>query len=392
MDYKEKVIALLNSKELTSEQKEQLEQIFPELKETDTKRISREITEFLVDFNNGEYEEPSEYTIDCWLAWLEKQDAPKTVNSILDERIDASFAKMMVKNEQEIALADKVKPNFKVGDWIVDKSFSGVYQIKEFTEDEKVWFENGQGTFVEFLKGYRLWTIQDAKPGDILHSTGWGSDCIFIFDGLDYWRFSEPNGERAVATGYCCITISANSIEFGTQGPDCVEVNNVKPATKIQRDLLFRNIRENGYEWDSDKLELRKIEEEPENYKKQVMDEMVDCVKDYIKQKSVEWSDTDEAIFNGIIEAAEHHHCLTSYDINWLKSVKPQFQMKLSEDSANEDLDEEIKKMQRRYKTVDEYEGYPATIYAPQIEYIAKHFVNWQKQQMIKESECKKSI
>ena len=51
-----------------------IEEIFPELIESRDERISREITEFLVDFNNGEYERPNENTIDSWLTWLEKQN------------------------------------------------------------------------------------------------------------------------------------------------------------------------------------------------------------------------------------------------------------------------------------------------------------------------------
>ena len=38
------------------------------------------------------------------------------------------------------------------------------------------------------------------------------------------------------------------------------------------------------------------------------------------------------------------------------------------------DLEKEIKKVQRKYKTIEEYEGYPCTIYADNIEWIAKHF------------------
>ena len=38
------------------------------------------------------------------------------------------------------------------------------------------------------------------------------------------------------------------------------------------------------------------------------------------------------------------------------------------------DLDKEIKKVQRKYKTIEEYEGYPCTMYANNIECIAKHF------------------
>lgn len=38
------------------------------------------------------------------------------------------------------------------------------------------------------------------------------------------------------------------------------------------------------------------------------------------------------------------------------------------------DLNKEIKEVQRKYKTIEEYEGYPATIYSNSIEWIAKHF------------------
>ena len=38
------------------------------------------------------------------------------------------------------------------------------------------------------------------------------------------------------------------------------------------------------------------------------------------------------------------------------------------------DLGKEIKEVQRNYKTIEEYEGYPCTMYADGIEWIAKHF------------------
>ena len=37
-------------------------------------------------------------------------------------------------------------------------------------------------------------------------------------------------------------------------------------------------------------------------------------------------------------------------------------------------LEEEIKEVQRDYKTIEEYEGYPCTMYASDIEWIARHF------------------
>ena len=38
------------------------------------------------------------------------------------------------------------------------------------------------------------------------------------------------------------------------------------------------------------------------------------------------------------------------------------------------DLEEEIKEVQRDYKTIEEYEGYPCTMYANDIDWIARHF------------------
>lgn len=38
------------------------------------------------------------------------------------------------------------------------------------------------------------------------------------------------------------------------------------------------------------------------------------------------------------------------------------------------ELEKEIKNVQRKYKTIDEYEDYPCTMYANDIEWIAKHF------------------
>ena len=76
MDYKEKVIALLNDKELSSEQKEKLESIFPELKESEDERIRKRLIEFFEDWG--------ETKSHCWgksvnkiLAWLEKQGEQK---------------------------------------------------------------------------------------------------------------------------------------------------------------------------------------------------------------------------------------------------------------------------------------------------------------------------
>ena len=39
----------------------------------------------------------------------------------------------------------------------------------------------------------------------------------------------------------------------------------IKPATKEQRDLLFQKMHKDGYEWDAEKKELKKIENASDN-------------------------------------------------------------------------------------------------------------------------------
>lgn len=53
--------------------------------------------------------------------------------------------------------------------------------------------------------------------------------------------------------------------------------------------------------------------------------------------------------------------------------------MELSEwldglDVKEVDLEKEIQEVQRNYKTIEEYKSYPCTMYADDIEWIAKHF------------------
>lgn len=72
MDYKEKVIALLNSQELSKEQKEKLENIFPELQENKDDRIVRCLLNY---FNHVRYNglDLKGTDVDEVIVWLEKQ-------------------------------------------------------------------------------------------------------------------------------------------------------------------------------------------------------------------------------------------------------------------------------------------------------------------------------
>lgn len=76
MDYKEKVIALLNDQELSKEQKEKLENIFPELQENKDDRIVKCLLNY---FNHVRYNglDLKGTDVDEVIVWLEKQGEKK---------------------------------------------------------------------------------------------------------------------------------------------------------------------------------------------------------------------------------------------------------------------------------------------------------------------------
>lgn len=244
-----------------------------------------------------------------------------------------------IVGNNEMVKPDKVEPKFKVGDWVVYND--NIYHIGNIALQhyyECLRIDGTVHTFgLDIDNKSHLWTIQDAKDGDVLHSTGFHNDCIFIFNRLDNWKFDEPNGDRAVATGYCCLSISADKMEFGIQGPDCVEVNTIKPATKIQHDLLFQKMKEAGYEWDAEKKKLKKIEQNP-----------------------AAWSEEDENHVKSILSTIEcckaqfpnAHAVVEAYnaDIEWLKSLRPQSHWKPS--------DEQIKVCKKVYADILSAKGF----------------------------------
>lgn len=117
------------------------------------------------------------------------------------------------------------------------------YQIKNITEHEYTLVGCDGSVITRPIQDVdRLasaFTIQDAKAGDVLASLD-KSD-ILIFRNLD---------TSQTFSSYYNIPGKGNFYWLN----DCFI-----PATKEQRDLLFRKMKEAGYEWDEEKLELKKI-------------------------------------------------------------------------------------------------------------------------------------
>ena len=139
-------------------------------------------------------------------------------------------------------------PKFKVGDWIVYDTDSFTLLIKS-VRDVNYYFHQGASLPIKHIdEHYHLWTIQDAKDGDVLVSD-LGNP--FIYNGKIEFSFLGAY-----------IGISRNGeIRLDIfPSTSWTSMNNVSPATKEQRELLFTKIKEIGYEWDTDKKELKKIQ------------------------------------------------------------------------------------------------------------------------------------
>jgi len=140
---------------------------------------------------------------------------------------------------------DKVEPKFKVGDWLVCCDYEPLQIIGIRTNV----YEMSNGDIRPFHMidnnhNIRLWTIQDAKDGDVLVAS---DNSIFILK-------SVVNND--------CVCYVALSTDNSITLEDYWEVATaVHPATKEQHDLLFQKMREEGYEWDAEKKELKKIKQ-----------------------------------------------------------------------------------------------------------------------------------
>lgn len=158
----------------------------------------------------------------------------------------------IIEKISEQKSAGKVEPKFKVGDWIISNDKKSTYQVIEVKRGIYVIRDNVDNHeyhigIEECEKSGRLWSINDAKDGDVLSN----GKMIVIFK-----HFEEPSYRQHIVA-YIGLDISGN-IQI-TDGIWSLGID-AKPATKEQRDLLFQKMWEAGCEWDTEKKELEKIE------------------------------------------------------------------------------------------------------------------------------------
>ena len=195
-----------------------------------------------------------------------KSYCQKLIDSLLQEgyTTDAKIVSNCLKqmNGEKVAMAtmdksaDKAEPMFKIDDWVIGWATDGEpRQIAEITEEG---YRTTYGGWIgfSFEEDMHLWTIQDAKDGDILSYVTDEEDLWIMI----YWSLYEPYEGHV---HYHALLVND---KFSDKGTCCISIDNLKPATQEQRAILFQKMHEAGYEWDAEKKELKKIYQEPASY------------------------------------------------------------------------------------------------------------------------------
>ena len=210
-----------------------------------------------------------------------------------------------------------LKHKFTTGDWVVDNC-DNVWQVVEISNTHYLLKDINDSESLPKIKWadetFHLWTFKDVRKGDVLvHNGG-----TFIFMGIENGIVQAYEENLLNGTKTC---------NFGEPDKD----NDYTPATKEQWDTLEKAINNAGYTFNFDKKELVKLEDEPENYKQQLIDETADLVTDYIQQNPAEWNEKDSKTLQRIIDFLWYNRkgdTDTIYqqeqDIEWLKSLRPQ--------------------------------------------------------------------
>ena len=164
------------------------------------------------------------------------------VEILIDSNLKAFVS--LDKTETYPLIINETEPKFKVGDWIYHEISGNTVHINKI---ENGLYVSDEGATISLGRqnDWRIWTIRDAKDGDVLDD----GDSMILFrkignctwdDVIDYHiGFNHFDGSLIIQSGMS---------HYGK-----IDSTRFEPATKEQRELLFANIEKMGYIWDEKK-------------------------------------------------------------------------------------------------------------------------------------------
>lgn len=326
MDYEKKLALAKEALDSGSYDKETIEYIFPELQETNDERIRKVLIDMFKGYN---IQKVGDFTDKEIIAWLEKQgDKDKFIEKELGciKGYRENAIKRLEELEKRGEPTDKVEPKFKVGDWIIGDKDNTVHQVKtaiENVSNGKYAYDLIDGGYISTSheSDYHLWTIQDAKDGDML--------CYK--DEISLYRHDIKNCTKQETTFggfvyYCCYDGKRFVVDslYSLTEQDKMDIH---PATKEQRDQLEKAMADAGYRWNTDEKKMEKIEQKPAWSEKD--DEMLDSIIEEVRYIG------DFPDYPTKEENELYDECLAKVD--WLKSLKDRLQQQHKQEWNEED-------------------------------------------------------
>ena len=266
------------------------------------------------------------------------------------------------KNLWYVCTRNEYTGDYPDGDLTFKEGFAykGEDILKEYSEDEIQKY---------YLRSFRLWTVQDAKPGDFLtYSSEDNKDWYLIYHS-EYVPYENHYHY------YACYTD-----KFYTGGTACIDADYLHPSTSKERNILLHKIEEAGYCWDAENLKLTKTAEELTHSEVAKTSNQDDPTKKDLEQKSAEeFCKEAERIMHNIIQYVSFtkgrvsvaKSCYTEAQ-EWLKSLRSRSRSKSNEDSISEDLEKEIDRWSQEHC----YNKSEKPVFAA----VARHFAKWQKE------------
>lgn len=176
------------------------------------------------------------------------------------------------KNEQKSS--GEIEPKFKVGNWYqCTKNFVGKGVIFDrntaYYCAQEGCLQDEYGCHIAIVKDlydrFKLWTIQDAKDGDIL-AISWRED-EDLWEKIVIFKKYHSDGVKGLYSTRCVEgygnTFKNGKLAFKEEVPYYSRTWTCKLhlATREQRDTLMKAMNDAGYEWDTEKKELKKLVE-----------------------------------------------------------------------------------------------------------------------------------
>lgn len=291
-DYKseyEAALARAKAVYLTDDDKKgAMETVFPELMELDKDdEIRKALIKFFTLCGKSNLSTMG-FSNDDIIDWLKRV---KSVRVKSAKVTTGKLAEMIAERD------NKVEPKFKVGDFIVSDYCMG--RVVEITNDAYL-LDTEQG--IPFsCRSTRLWDVtKDAKDGDVLAS----SKSIFIFKGI--YMAGKPESYCAIMDGY-----------FFSCPEGCWTNEQCYPATKEERNLLFQGMKEAGFEWDSEKKELKLLISNGGDFEPELSHQEV--TKKCEQDKPTNWTEEDTKLIDILI-----HIFYVNYPYNYYKVAMPE--------------------------------------------------------------------